>query len=407
MKTKINILSFGKILFVSMFLVPFTANALDTSNCTPRTFIVSWYYSATPDQNFYYRANYEQEIRLNWRWTHGASGRAVFNGMIAAPRNYAFWTKIYFPQHWVWKVHDRGQAIVNAWQRWYAYDRIDIWMGHWQEWLKRALSFGKKTMKGYVCHWDVPVWFDFSSFQVHEDFFEVALWWVYLTPNRNDEFVKTMQSYLYRLWYLDYEHQTGFFWPITRQAVCSFQSDRWLASPWQSVCGYFGPKTRQAMKDVLVANWIFDNNQYKRYVATVSPEKDSDKKISLSNIDKQKWWDKHDNKQEENNQKENNQEENDSKMVDKEKESTEDKFVFKRGIWPWENSAEVGELQKALAKLDYFDNEINYYYDDDTLYAVYDFQLSNWILDEDADNSLKWYFWPSTRSKLNSLLSNL
>jgi hypothetical protein len=39
----------------------------------------------------------EEDKILNGNGTHGASGRAVFNGMIAAPKSYAFGTRIYVP----------------------------------------------------------------------------------------------------------------------------------------------------------------------------------------------------------------------------------------------------------------------------------------------------------------------
>ncbi|USN58940.1 MAG: hypothetical protein H6767_02385 [Candidatus Peribacteria bacterium] len=58
-------------------------------------FIVTAYYSPLPDQDSYMKGSYEADIRLNGRGTHGASGKEVFTGMIAAPKTYAFGTKIY------------------------------------------------------------------------------------------------------------------------------------------------------------------------------------------------------------------------------------------------------------------------------------------------------------------------
>jgi 3D (Asp-Asp-Asp) domain-containing protein len=115
------------------------------------TFVVATaYYSPLPNQKRYLRWNYESEIRLNGNGTHGASGKGVFNGMLAAPKTYEFWTKIWIDGLGVGSVEDRGGAIVSKGNRGYEYDRIDIWMGEGDEWLKRALSWGKRTVKARI-----------------------------------------------------------------------------------------------------------------------------------------------------------------------------------------------------------------------------------------------------------------
>lgn len=70
--------------------------------------------------------------------------------MLAAPGKYAFGTKIYLDGLGIGEVSDRGGAIVPAGQRGYAHDRIDIWMGHGDEGLQRALFWGKRKVYGYV-----------------------------------------------------------------------------------------------------------------------------------------------------------------------------------------------------------------------------------------------------------------
>lgn len=117
------------------------------ANNNERFFVVTAYYSPLPDQKFYLKGNYEAEIRLNGRWIAGASGKKVFSGMLAAPKNYSFWTKIYLEWLGIGSVEDRGGAIVNAWKRWYHHDRIDVWMWYGDEWLRRALYWGKRTVK--------------------------------------------------------------------------------------------------------------------------------------------------------------------------------------------------------------------------------------------------------------------
>ncbi len=96
---------------------------------TETILIATAYYSPLPGQSYYLRGNYEAEKRLNGNGTHGASGKAVFEGMIAAPKSYAFGTKVYIEGLGVGSVEDRGGAIVPAGFRGYEHDRVDIWMG--------------------------------------------------------------------------------------------------------------------------------------------------------------------------------------------------------------------------------------------------------------------------------------
>lgn len=113
----------------------------------PRTFVVTAYYSPLPWQKKYLKWSYEADIKLNWKWVHWASWKPVASWMLAWPKNYAFWTKVYIEWLWVWSIEDRGSAIVMNWERWYDYDRIDVWMWYWDDWLKKALSWWKRTVK--------------------------------------------------------------------------------------------------------------------------------------------------------------------------------------------------------------------------------------------------------------------
>ena len=119
---------------------------------TETTLIATAYYSPLPGQSYYLRGNYESEKRLNGNGTHGASGKAVFEGMIAAPKNYAFGTKVYIEGLGVGSVEDRGGAIVPAGSRGYEHDRVDIWMGKGEEGLARALAWGKRKVTARVYH---------------------------------------------------------------------------------------------------------------------------------------------------------------------------------------------------------------------------------------------------------------
>ena len=76
--------------------------------------VATAYYSPLPGQKYYLRGNYEKEVILNGNGTHGASGKPVFTGMLAAPKSYRFGTRIWVDGLGTGSVEDRGGAIVNA-----------------------------------------------------------------------------------------------------------------------------------------------------------------------------------------------------------------------------------------------------------------------------------------------------
>lgn len=122
-----------------------------------RYFYITAYYSPLPNQKKYsynvykwrYRTFSEEKI-LQWDWKKTASWKKVFQWILAAPRNYQFWTKIEFEWIWVWVVEDRWWAIVNSWERLHEYDRIDIWMWYWEQWLTKATKWWKRRIKWKV-----------------------------------------------------------------------------------------------------------------------------------------------------------------------------------------------------------------------------------------------------------------
>lgn len=116
----------------------------------PRSFVVSAYYSPLPDQKIYMRGSFEADVKLNGNGTNGASGKEVFPGMLAAPKTYEFGTKIWLKGVGLGTVHDRGGAIVPAGVRGHAYDRIDVWMGEGEVGLRRALTWGVRTVQGTI-----------------------------------------------------------------------------------------------------------------------------------------------------------------------------------------------------------------------------------------------------------------
>lgn len=114
-----------------------------------RTFTITGYYSPLPDQDYFLTGSYESEIRLNGNGTHGADGTPVYPGMIAAPKSYAFGTKVCLPGFGCGTVHDRGGAIVKQGERDLArHDRLDLWMGYGMDGMTRALAWGVQHVEG-------------------------------------------------------------------------------------------------------------------------------------------------------------------------------------------------------------------------------------------------------------------
>lgn len=82
------------LLFIIATLSPFAeSSAAEVGQNT--FFIVTAYYSPLPNQLRYATGDYGRDKILNGNGTHGASGRPVYVGMLAAPKSYAFGTQIY------------------------------------------------------------------------------------------------------------------------------------------------------------------------------------------------------------------------------------------------------------------------------------------------------------------------
>lgn len=105
-------------------------------------FVLSAYYSPKPWQSFYTTGSYAWDLKLNGQWHTTKSWKPVQYWMIAADSKYPFWTKIHLEWLWVFTVEDRWWAI-----KW---NRIDVYMWEGEQALKKALQFGKKTVKWYI-----------------------------------------------------------------------------------------------------------------------------------------------------------------------------------------------------------------------------------------------------------------
>lgn len=363
--------------------------------CEKRTFIVTAYYSPLSGQTFFYKPSYQDEVILNGGGLYGASGKKVFNGMLAAPQSYDFGDIVYFPSLGIGEVADRGGAIVQSGERWHSYDRIDIWMGKWEEWLAKALTFGKKTLEWYYCPkpliWDtsLDIWFHMERIPLLKHFFDIAVFIQELAVERQDIWVATLQKYLIKLWYLWKDKQTWYFGPETKKALCSYQLTRKITS--KKYCGTFWKATRYTMKQEIEKKSLFPGNLWdmwsvedlkslaKSYVSgnvvgeqKPSPTFNSPNPSTLEGSKNKSW-------------------------------KTKNVFQFYRPYKKGDKNAEIKKLQVFLQKQWLYSGALDSIYSKTVVNAVSDFQIKYAILAKDADPSLRGYLGPKTREKINEL----
>ena len=252
MKLKIKITALAVALIQFFVLIP---SAYASQPMEKRMLMVSAYYSPLPNQSFYMRGSYEADIRLNGRGTNGADGTQVYIGMLAAPRTYPFGTRISIPGLGVGEVHDRGGAILAKRN----YDRIDVWMGHGEEGLARALNWGMRLVEGEVY---------FTAYQVEPG---LSFGWVSsqlpkntlnrlkaktlinpkpfnkpITTASPKTSIKELQEALRTFGYY-HGPVDGVYNSQTREAVLCFQLAESVIPHKNALgAGHFGPKTRQA-----------------------------------------------------------------------------------------------------------------------------------------------------------------
>ncbi|MDP2103289.1 MAG: peptidoglycan-binding protein, partial [Candidatus Gracilibacteria bacterium] len=277
------------LVFTSLFSIfsPIFAASTDYGS---QKFVTTAYYSPLPNQSFYLRGSYEADVRLNGRGTHGASGKAVYQGMLAAPKTYMFGTQIYFPDFGIGTVDDRGGAIVSAGSRGYDADRIDIWMGEGEEGLKRALTWGKRTVFGqilapgsapeglsnialenfpvgkinktvYQAPKTTPVVPTESIAPPVEPKQENSIFTVSVYRNTAPETVKQLQEIMKEIGYYQGEID-GKYSRAFEKTVSTFQLENQIISSLQEkAAGYYGVKTRSKLKEVFA---LYKENEQKR-----------------------------------------------------------------------------------------------------------------------------------------------
>lgn len=246
-------------------------------NLYTKIFTISAYYSPLPCQNKYATGSYERDIRLNGGGVHGADGTSVYPGMVAAPRDFDFGTKMHIPGIGIVAVHDRGGAIKASNGIDGVYDRLDVWMGYGDKGLKRALQWGKRTMDVVVygvndliveeitlddysldesvpnqCVMPVNSPAEVLPEVVSEATFEAISYYSgNLQVGSSGNAVYALQNELRRLNFLRI-NPTGYYGEVTEHAVFKFQqSQRLVWDKNSSGAGIFGPKTKDRLNEII------------------------------------------------------------------------------------------------------------------------------------------------------------
>ena len=368
------------LILVSMFTGLFLTNTAQAWS-NDWYFIVTAYYSPLPNQSKYIMWSYEAEVRMNGQGYRWAGWKKVFSGMLAAPWIYGFWTKIYLEGLWVGEVADRGGAIVKAWERNFKHDRIDLWVGHWEEWLQRAMYWGKRTIKWSVVRSNTPANINVyklaapkwttaylptnKKYKTKNTQYPFFNYWIGTKSKK--ESVKVLQEFLKKIDLYSWE----ITWVYNKQlmnSIYNYQKSNNIVSSWSDInAGYWSSRTRELVWKEYTA-WKFTNKQSN---IVVKQWKIAEKKIVLAASQKKE-------------------------IAKKQEQSNELVDIFNKKI-----SSEKGvkRLQRILKKLWFYNWEISGQYSH-VRRSVLDFQLKNNVIAHKA-SIWAWNYGPSTRKTLD------
>ncbi|MCC7432683.1 peptidoglycan-binding protein [Candidatus Peregrinibacteria bacterium] len=357
MKLKFKVLVFSAFVIGSSPLALAQDAEQETVQIYPyeKTFTITAYYSPIEGQQRYIKGSLAADKKLNGNGTNGADGTPVFPGMIAAPSNIPFGTKMQIPGIGLVSVHDRGGAIVPAGQRGQKHDRLDVWMGSGDEGLTRALKWGKRNVTVIVYGLDEniqesinlePV--DTITDVVREDYGFGA---------ENPE-ITSIKEKLTKLGYFQGTIDQKFDQALYESLV-KFQIDKDIIDNDKEFgAGYFGPSTRKAL------NSAQSNNNLP--VAKAAPTDEQSEKILLAG--------------------------NGLTFLD-------------RSLELGDSGESVLELQVELKKLNLFGIEPTGYFGEVTANAVFKFQQSqNIVIDKTSGNAGK--LDDITRARLAALVDS-
>lgn len=343
-----------------------------------KTFIITAYYSPVEGQQRYIRGSLAADKKLNGNGTNGADGTPVYPGMIAAPKNIPFGTKMLIPGIGTVAVHDRGGAIVAAGQRGHQYDRLDVWMGSGDEGLNRALRWGRRTVTVVVYGLDDSIveQIDLSSISSAPAAPGSAAAGIAAAPARpassdygfgdENEEITDIKEKLRQLGYFS-GSTDGHFDEQLYEAVLAFQIAEGIVDDRTGFgAGYFGPQTRRTLEEV----WQKQGQG-----------------LSASGIPRARA------------------QENDDSY-------SQQVLLAGNGLTFLEEDLQLGssgqavvELQTELAKLNFFGLEPTGYYGEVTAHAVFKFQQSQGMVG-DKSSPGAGIFGPQTRLRLSSLVNS-
>lgn len=363
-----------KIIAILLILLNIEASyaSIESEKSEFKKFIITAYYSPLPNQSIYLKWNYEDEVILNWAWIRWASGKWVYPGMLAAPKSYSFWTKIYLSWVWVGTVDDRWWAIVGSGSRGYDADRIDIWMGYGEEWLKRALTWWKRTVYWKIINENEAK--DKDPINIEK----FKIWKVSLAKIKpansiipeniwkysSEEDLKKAQEIFAKLgfynWDIDWKYNK-----LLIDAIADFQiSNNLLSSSFDKSAWYYWVKTKAKLKEKYLA--FLKNEEIAK-----AEEAKKQKEIAL--------------------------------YKEKTKEIVDNFWTPKN----WEVWNHVRNLQKTMKALWYFEEKDTAIFWPKTKESVINYQLEKWIIKSKNDTDAG-IIWEKTQKSLqNDLIKYL
>lgn len=188
------------------------------------------------------------------------------------------------------------------------------------------------------------------------------------------------------LGYLEQWNATGKYWRKTKAAVCLFQQRTiWLPATHES-CGWFGPQTRNAMKNIVTSKWITPTLN----TTTLT--------TSSAGVVASTLWSTL--PQEEFNKLTQQQQFHHHLFTVGEFAQ----YMFVKPLIKGQSSKEARILQRKLARLWFYKKEeITWINDTYTIGALYEFQKAKGVITWNEDPSVFGFLGPGTRRVLNGL----
>ncbi len=325
-------------------------NVYSYENIAEKTFIITAYYSPLPDQEHYITWSYQWDVKLNWNWVHTASWKPVFEWLLAWPKNYPFWTKIYFKEFGIWSIEDRWWAIVKTGVKWQEYDRIDIWMWYWDEWLTRAKKWWRRKVKGIILIWDIETTIELNKNKIYR--LTKEIW-----PNSSLADIIILQELFKEVklydWKIDWKYDS------IKDTIINFQIKNNIIKNKDSYWAwYFWPKTKKVFLNKFKKT--FDVFPIKKQSIYEYEKIKREHKLSKEHKLLLEYWD-----------------------INISPNSKEDKII---------------KIQELFKKLWLYNWDINWKYDS-IKWSIILLQKKLWLIKSEKD-WWAWHFWSKTKTAL-------